>query len=103
MLGNINFSLIDRFIQRVYNGNVSKVPTIDYLGPKPEALPKLTGFAKVQSMNEITYTIGDSLPDRSAWLQTLAGPNLSWLRVLPTSITIVQGTSYIDNPIHCLL
>jgi fatty acid synthase subunit beta len=47
MLGNINSSLIDRLIQRVYNGDVSKIPTIDYLGPKPEALPKLTGFAKV--------------------------------------------------------
>jgi fatty acid synthase subunit alpha len=72
-LGNINSSLIDRLIQRVYNGDVSKVPTIDYLGPKPKALPKLTGFAKVQSVSEITYTLGDNLPDRSAWLQTLAG------------------------------
>ena len=35
MLGNINSSLVDRLFQRVYNGHVSKVPTIDYLGPKP--------------------------------------------------------------------
>ena len=35
ILGNINSSLIDRLIQHVYNGDVSKVPTIDYLGPKP--------------------------------------------------------------------
>jgi fatty acid synthase subunit alpha, fungi type len=103
MLGNINSSLVDRLIQRVYNGDVSKVPTVDYLGPKPEVLPKLTSFGKVQSGDEITYTLGDSLPDRSAWLQTLAGPNLSWLRALLTSDTIVQGTSYIDNPIHRLL
>ena len=27
-----------------------------------------TPFAKVQSVNETTYTLGDSLPDRSAWL-----------------------------------
>ncbi|KAF7310888.1 Fatty acid synthase [Mycena chlorophos] len=39
----------------------------------------------------------------SVWLETLAGPELGWLRALTTSTTVVQGTSYIDNPIKRLL
>jgi fatty acid synthase subunit alpha, fungi type len=39
MLGNINSSLVDRLIQCIYNGDVSKVPTINYLGPKPKPYP----------------------------------------------------------------
>jgi fatty acid synthase subunit alpha, fungi type len=36
-------------------------------------------------------------------LEKLAGPDLTWLRALLTSVTIVQGTSYINNPIRRLL
>ena len=57
----------------------------------------------VKAGNEITYMLGENLPETSSWLDTLAGPNLSWLRALLTSVTIVQGTSYIDNPIRRLL
>jgi fatty acid synthase subunit alpha len=39
----------------------------------------------------------------TAWLETIAGPNLNWLRAPFTLTTIVQGTSYIDNPICRLL
>jgi fatty acid synthase subunit alpha, fungi type len=37
------------------------------------------------------------------WLEILAGSELSWLRALLTSTTIVQGHSYINNPIQRLL
>jgi len=43
------------------------------------------------------------VPDTSLWLDNLAGPHLSWLRALLTSSTIVRGSSYVDNPVRCLL
>ena len=88
---------------KFYGGDAGKICTIDYLGAKPKALPQLTGIEKVEARNKTTYTLGESLPEPSAWLETLAGPNLSWLRALLTSVTIVQGTSYVSNPIHRLL
>lgn len=47
--------------------------------------------------------LNKTLPDVSSWLELLAGSGLTWLRALLTSSTIVQGTSYIDNPIQRLL
>jgi fatty acid synthase subunit alpha len=99
-ISNINSTLVNKLVQRVYNGDVSKISTVDYLGPEPEALP---GIQKVDVRGEVTYTLGESLPEPSSWLETLAGPDPSWLRALLTSVTIVQGTSYIDNPIRRLL
>jgi hypothetical protein len=62
-----------------------------------------TGSQKVEVGGEVTYMLDESLPEPSSWLETLAGPDLSWLRALLTSVTIAQGTSYIDNPIRRLL
>jgi fatty acid synthase subunit alpha len=103
LLGNINSSLVNKLLERVYGGDTSKVPTIDYLGPQLEALPRLTGMERIVARDSVTYTLGDNLPDVSPWLETLAGPDLNWLRALLTSVTIVQGTSYINNPIRRLL
>ena len=103
LLGNINSSLVNKLLERVYDGDTSKVPTIDYLGPQLEALPRLTGMERIVARDSVTYTLGDNLPDVSPWLETLAGPDLNWLRALLTSVTIVQGTSYINNPIRRLL
>jgi fatty acid synthase subunit alpha len=65
--------------------------------------PASAGSQKVKVGGEVTYTLGESLPAPSSWLETLAGPDLSWLRTLLTSVTIAQGTSYIDDPIRRLL
>ena len=52
---------------------------------------------------KVTYELGTSLPEASMWLEVLAGPELSWLWALLISPMIVQGSLYINNPIHCLL
>jgi fatty acid synthase subunit alpha, fungi type len=97
------WAIVDKLVQRVYNDDVSKIPTVDYLGPEPKALPQRTGIQKVDVRGEVTYTLDKSLPEPSSWLETLTGPDLSWLGALLTSVTIIQGTSYIDNPIQRLL
>ncbi|KAI0368773.1 fatty acid synthase [Pilatotrama ljubarskyi] len=95
MLGNITSILVDKLVDRVYGGDKSKIPTVEYLAPTPPvARPPI---APTVSGNTATYVIGQSVPETSAWLDTIAGPELSWSRALLTSTTIVQGTAYVDN------
>ncbi|KAF8969171.1 fatty acid synthase [Flammula alnicola] len=104
LLGNINKSLIQRLLERKYGGDVSAVPTIDYLAVAPKAVAKnIAGVVRTESSNSVTFEFGSTLPETSAWLETLGGQELSWLRALVTSSIIVQGTSYIDNPLRRIL
>jgi fatty acid synthase subunit alpha len=104
LLGNINKSLIQRLLERKYGGDVSTVPVIDYLAVEPKAVPEtLSGVVRTQNGSTVTFEFGSALPQTSAWLETLAGQKLGWLRALVTSTTIVQGTSYIDNPLRRIL
>ncbi|KII85134.1 hypothetical protein PLICRDRAFT_45274 [Plicaturopsis crispa FD-325 SS-3] len=103
LLGNINAELVAKLLEQQYGGDESKIPTIDYLAPKTAAVVPVSGVERVESASEITYTIGENVPAASQWLQELAGSKLSWQRALLTSPIIVQGTSYIDNPVSRLL
>lgn len=104
LLGNINKSLIQRLLKRKYNGDVSTVPIIDYLATAPHYVAEtVPGVVRSQKGGVVTFQIGSSLPETSAWLETLAGQELSWLRALVSSTTIVQGTSYVDNPLRRIL
>ncbi|KAJ7082279.1 hypothetical protein B0H15DRAFT_803366 [Mycena belliarum] len=103
LLGNINSALVQRLLDVSYGGDESKVPTVDYLSAAPAALPPVVNVQRSEANSEVVYEFGSVLPETSAWLDTLAGPALSWLRALVTSTTIVQGTSYINNPISRLL
>ncbi|KZT67951.1 hypothetical protein DAEQUDRAFT_367722 [Daedalea quercina L-15889] len=106
MLDNITAMLVDKLAQRLYGGDLNRVPTADYLSVKPVPLPKSTvaslDVERAIESNTITYSVGSTLPEASIWLETLAGPRQHWLRALLASTTIVQGTSYIDNPMRRL-
>jgi len=100
MFGNITQDLIEKLLDRYYDGDASKVPTIDYLAPPPTP-PTLV--KSIKAKGSLTFHIPTPVPDTDLWLENLAGPHLSWLRALLTSSTIVRGSSYIDNPIRRLL
>ncbi|OBZ72637.1 Fatty acid synthase subunit beta [Grifola frondosa] len=106
MLSNITSILVEKLLQRFYNGDASKVPTIDYLAAKPaplvDAVLQTPGIGRTLTANAVTYTVGETLPEASVWLENIAGPRLNWIRALLTSPTIVQGTSYVDNPLRRL-
>ncbi|KAF7342433.1 Fatty acid synthase [Mycena venus] len=101
--GNINSALIQRLLDFRYGGDESKVPTVDYLSVKPVAPPAVSNIKHTETNGEVVYEFRTVLPETSTWLDILTGPHLSWLRALATSATVVQGTSYIDNPMGCLL
>ena len=101
MFGNITNDLIKKLLDRYYDGDASKVPTIDYLAPPPT--PPATLLKSIKTKGCLTFYVPSSVPDTTLWLENIAGPHLSWLRALLTSNTIVRGTSYVDNPIRRLL
>jgi len=103
MSGNITEDLIEKLLDRYYDGDTSKVPTIDYLAPPPPPPPPPPLVKSIKAKGSPTFHIPTPVPDTDLWLENLAGPHPSWLRALLTSSTIVRGSSYIDNPIRHLL
>ncbi|RPD52365.1 hypothetical protein L227DRAFT_617879 [Lentinus tigrinus ALCF2SS1-6] len=67
------------------------------LSPSPRAVRSV--ITPSVSGKTATYVLGDSFPETSAWLETLAGPELGWTRALLISSTIVEDPAYIDNPL----
>ena len=103
LLGGINDSLIQRLLELKYGGDASNVPIVGYLAPVPRSIgPSLPGVDRTEHEGIVVFQI-TSVPDTSAWLEHLAGAELSWLRALVTSQTTVQGTSYVDNPLRRIL
>ena len=100
LLGNINSGLIAKLVDRLYGGDKSKIPVVEYLSPNPSAVSP--SIAPSVSENTATYTVGRVIPNTSAWLEALAGSDLNWLRAFLTSTTIIRGSAYIDNPIRRL-
>lgn len=104
LLGAINEALIQRLLERKYGGDVSNVPVAAYLAPLPKSIPaELPGVIQTETSGTNVFEFSSQLPDTSEWLETLAGRGLTWLRALIASKIIVQGTSYIDNPLRRVL
>jgi len=100
LLGNITSILVQKLLDRSYGGDISKVPTVDYLAPIPEEVETPDDVAYEENAKTVTYNIGDIVPDTKEWLQALSGTELNWIKALLTSETIVQGSAYIDNPLR---
>ncbi|KAJ7745730.1 fatty acid synthase [Mycena metata] len=97
LLGNINSELVRRRREQGPHRRLPQCPACRASRrPEPQAhRGERRGRLRVQAQG--------LLPNKAVWLETLAGPELSWLRALAGSKTIVQGTSYIDNPMRRLL
>ncbi|KZT29627.1 fatty acid synthase [Neolentinus lepideus HHB14362 ss-1] len=101
MMDNITAKLVSKLLDRRYGGDVANVPTVDYLAPRTSS--RLGSPIACEKHGEKSiYRLGSVLPEASVWLETLAGPLLSWLKALLTANIVVQGTSYIDNPLKRL-
>lgn len=104
LLGNINKALIQRLLERKYGGDKYSVPTIDYLAVQSKAVSKtLPGVTRTEVDNLVTFYFGSKSPETESRFQTLAGSELNWLFAFISSPTVVQGTSYIDNPLRRIL
>jgi fatty acid synthase subunit alpha len=100
LLGGINDGLVKKLLDSTYRGDASLVPVADYLGDRPSVSDIPAGVKEESTSSGTVYTVGKAVPDTNRWLEALAGSQLGWLRAFLTSITIVQGTNYIDNPMR---
>ncbi|OMJ08649.1 Fatty acid synthase subunit alpha [Smittium culicis] len=93
---------IDYLIDRYYNGDLSKIPVVEYLSSKPfgslvkaeaKIEEQILEHSRVYKLSENT----DDIPETDSWLQTLSGNNPSWLRALIMSDVIYQGSKIVSN------
>ncbi|KDN47732.1 hypothetical protein K437DRAFT_273590 [Tilletiaria anomala UBC 951] len=105
MLGTVESTLVKLLLERYYGNDESKVPVVDYLGKSPLSvnMPDLCAQYGIKALardNTSIFKLGEQrVPDAKTWLEALAGPESSWLRALLTSVSVVQGKNYINNPI----
>ena len=106
MLGGVEDALIEKLLDRYYDGDESEVPVIDYIGASPAKIDpnvvKIYDIKVTTVQDVITYKIGSSVPPTEEWLETLAGSQVTWLRAFLRSTNIVQGSGYITNPLKRL-
>ncbi len=98
ILGNVEELLARQVLERYYGGSAANVPSADFVGAKAVQVKPLSGVSAQASESARTYTIGSVIPSHAAWLETLAGSDVSWLRAALTCVNVIQGTSYISNP-----
>ncbi|CAO1626989.1 unnamed protein product [Sympodiomycopsis kandeliae] len=108
ILGEIEQGVIERLLAKFYDGDVNKVPRVDYLGQSPRAvdagLLSRHGISSAVEQSSTggsvrTFKLGGSVPKTQDWLEYLAGDRFSWLRALLCSVSVVQGTNFADNPL----
>ena len=103
ILGNIQSALVKNILGRFYGGVESNVPEAEYVGAQALLASSVpTGVEKVVSKDKTTFKISSTVPDTNAWLDVLAGTSFGWLRALLTTPNIVQGASYVANPMRRL-
>ncbi|KAJ7019830.1 fatty acid synthase [Mycena alexandri] len=63
--------------------------------PRLRRFPALPNLKRTEANGEVVYEFGARLlPNKAVWLNTLAGPELSWLRALAGSKTIKVVVAY---------
>jgi fatty acid synthase subunit alpha, fungi type len=78
---------------------------VDYLGgsvAKVSSVCADNGVTVASNGETTEYKIGLTVPPLDAWLDCLTSSSDGWLKALLTFPTIVQGKSYIDNPLRRL-
>ncbi|KAI8855120.1 acyl transferase domain-containing protein [Chytridium lagenaria] len=112
ILGNIYKGHIEALKAKYYGGSELGIPVVEYLGARPANVPvgKLRGVTATPLVDgdesSIMYQISrdvDELPAVNDWLETLAGSNLSWLRALLTTDSIVREKLLVPNPVVQIL
>jgi fatty acid synthase subunit alpha len=103
MLDNVVSGLAAKVLERYYGGDEGEIPVIDYLGVKPAPVSSLPNVNISERGTEVEFTLSGTMPTTEHWLQVLAGSELNWWHAFVQSEFVVQGTSYIANPLRRVL
>ncbi|KAL2153788.1 hypothetical protein VTH82DRAFT_4943 [Thermothelomyces myriococcoides] len=105
ILDGIHNGHIEGLTRDLYEGDASKIPTIEYFGGKlieTEIPLDIEGLTVSIDAHKNTYRLSSApstqLPSLEAWLSLLAGSRKSWRYALLQSDVIVQGQKYQTNP-----
>ncbi|KAK4134741.1 beta subunit of fatty acid synthase [Trichocladium antarcticum] len=106
ILDGIHDGHIESLTRDLYDGDVSRIPTVEYFGGKliESEIPfDVEGLTVSVDVNKNMYRLSGSpsvqLPSLDSWISLLAGPNRNWRHALLQSDVIVQGQKYQTNPI----
>lgn len=88
-----------------YNGDASKIPTMEYFGGKLlEASDEISveGMTVEDDGDKITYRFSATpnaiMPDVESWMSILAGRAYSWRHAFFTADVFIQGQKFQTNP-----
>ncbi|EZF78928.1 hypothetical protein H105_00065 [Trichophyton soudanense CBS 452.61] len=111
ILDGIHQDHIKGLIQDVYNGDESKVPTVEYFGGRLALVDDedrdIDGLIISEDATRVSYRLSSSpsanLPELDRWLHLLAGNIYSWRYALFTTEVFIQGQRFQTNPIKRIL
>ncbi|KAJ2140532.1 fatty acid synthase alpha subunit Lsd1, partial [Coemansia sp. RSA 637] len=92
--------------ERLYGGDESSIPVVEYLCADPVAVDLPDSVAVRDSETERVFVLPEDtnqLPDTGLWLQAVAGPCKSWLQAWLNAPVVLQGTKYTENKLRRLL
>ncbi|KAK4456910.1 putative fatty acid synthase subunit beta [Cladorrhinum samala] len=105
ILDGIHHGHIAGLTKDLYDGDASKIPTVEYFGGKlieSEIPLDVEGLTISVDVNKSTYRLSSStsvqLPSLDSWVALLAGSSRNWRYALLLSDVIVQGQKYQTNP-----
>ncbi|KAJ2160631.1 fatty acid synthase alpha subunit Lsd1 [Coemansia sp. RSA 552] len=100
ILDGIYHSHIASLQERLYDGDESRIPVVEYIGNDPAAVTLPAAVQVNESEAERVFRLPEDselLPELDTWLRAVAGPQKSWLRALLMSPVLVQGSTYASN------
>ncbi|KAJ2140431.1 fatty acid synthase alpha subunit Lsd1 [Coemansia sp. RSA 678] len=106
ILDNIYHKHIAALTERLYGGDESRIPVVEYLGADPVAVNLPDSVTVRNSETERVFVLPKDtaqLPDTELWLQALAGPCKSWLQAWLTAPVVLHGIKYAENKLRRLL
>ncbi|KAJ2163006.1 fatty acid synthase alpha subunit Lsd1 [Coemansia sp. RSA 552] len=106
ILDGIYHSHVGALVKRLYGGNKSAIPVVEYLGAEPASIAISAAEQAWESEFERVFQLSgndDQLPELDVWLQALSGPQKSWLRALLTTPVIAYKGGYADNYVRQML
>ncbi|KAK0531483.1 fatty acid synthase alpha subunit Lsd1 [Tilletia horrida] len=108
MLGGVEQRLIQLLLERLYDGDASKVPTVQYLSREAPLADTAKAcetlgikFTETQDGDRLIrrFVLDSQVPAHDQWLAALAGPNATWLSAVLRKTSVVQTRNYINNPV----
>ncbi|KAJ2160602.1 fatty acid synthase alpha subunit Lsd1, partial [Coemansia sp. RSA 552] len=106
ILDGVYHGHVAALLKRLYNDDVSQVPTVEYIGADPAVVAVPAEIQLQESETERLFEVSGNvhqLPGLDTWLQIVAGPQKSWLCALLLAPAIVQGNRYVDNYVRRMM